>query len=215
MPVHYNPLEALKKIYLRTNPSPSEAPDLAVGSTALDPPNEPSGEPPVRLNDPSGKYTGAYRTQIVDDIVGGAKRYGIEPLRALAIGLQESGLGKYDATNPMQFVPQISDEQPLSEDFGFPEGAQRVENIDRALERYNIHTGRQSAKTPNDEAAIIQSYNGMGRIQGGPNYSFRDPMYGGQTDLIGARDKPYGKAILALEELLKNQPDILNRIHRN
>ena len=50
-------------------------------------------------------------------------------------------------------------------------------------------------------------YNGLGRIQGGDNFSYRPPMYGGQTDLIGRRDKPYGKRILALEGLLKQQPD--------
>ena len=83
------------------------------------------------------------------------------------------------------------------------------------MDRFKELVGRQSAKTPDDQALNLQAYNGLGHIpdgtgrpSSGVNSALGGPMYGGQTGLVGSRDKPYGKRIMEIMEMLKQQPDI-------
>ena len=163
----------------------------------------------LKIKDPTGLKTGNYPQIFVDDLTSAAKQHGLDPLRILALGLTESNLGRESPGNPLQFVQQTPDEYEESQYIeSFPEDAQRQLNIDRSLNRYKFLVGNQSKRTPNDEELNIQAYNGMSRINGGPiPAGVRGKMYDGKTDLIGRRDRPHGKAVLAMEELIKQQPD--------
>ena len=187
--------------------------------SVLAPPRLPINEPTLeqnipdnrylKINDPTGLKSGNYPQIFADDLVSAAKQHGLDPLRILALGLRESTLGREDPKNPLQFVAQNDDELDETKYIeSFPEDAQRQLNIDRSLNRYKFLVGNQTKRTPNDEELNIQAYNGMGRINGGPvPTGVRGDMYGGKTDLIGRRDRPHGKATLAMEELIKQQPD--------
>lgn len=210
MPVR-SPLQALQRLMGGNQgfelPEVAPAPPLPIKTPSLD--QDIPDPRMLKITDPSGVKTGKYPQFVAEKISDAASLRGIDPIRALAMALQESSIGRDHSENPLQFVPMSSDEQDESNYIEtFPPAAQMELNLDRALGRYDTHYGRQAKKTPDDEALNIQSYNGMGRIQGGDNFSHRPPMYGGQTDLIGRRDKPYGKRILELEGLLKSQPEI-------
>jgi len=209
MPI-ISPLQVLQRL-MRGNqgielPEVAPAPPLSINEPTFD--QDIPDPRMLKINDPTRLKSGNYPQFTAEKISDAAKLREVNPLRALSIALQESSIDKDHSENPMQFVPMSSDEQDEADYIStFPPAAQMELNTDLALQRYNTHYNRQARKTPNDEELNIQAYNGLGRIQGGDNFSYRPPMYGGQTDLIGRRDKPYGKRILALEGLLKQQPD--------
>jgi hypothetical protein len=161
-------------------------------------PDIPIPTPPrtLQLNDPSGRFTGRYDPNVAQDVISGAKRAGVDPMTGLAMALQETGLGKYGSSNPLTHMAQSEQEQmDLSKGVQWhqlpPEG-QRLFNIDEGFSHLN-QMAKMKRVDPADEELTLQAYNGMGAI---PD----QPMYGGQTGLIGRRDRPYGKAVIGLRE---------------
>lgn len=151
----------------------------------------PSG-PPVRIDDPNGKLTGNYSRPLLTKIRDEAKLAGVDPLTALAMAGQETTFGKYGGgqSNPLH-LSSMHGNHPYGDIAG-------------ALEFFK----KRSSRFPDDEELAIQSYNGLGKIQGGSEIPAGEQMYGGQTQLHGAKDRPYGKAIIKLREMLAQQPSI-------
>lgn len=150
--------------------------------------------PPVHIEDPSGKLTGNFDRGVFHDVVSKAKMAGVDPLTALAMAGQETTFGRYGGgpDNPLHLLKHgIEDAYP---------GGDTLAALD--------YFKKRSAQFPNDEELGIQAYNGLGKIQGGREVAPGTPMYGGQTSLTGAADRPYGKRIMELREMLANQPAI-------
>ena len=176
----------------------------------------------VAIDDPSGALTGTFDTTLLNDINTSARMHGVDPYVALAVAAQESA---FKTTNPMGYFPAgkfvnnvfVTDDDPESGlSTNTPLDVRRMINIDASMRRLRDKTARQSAKTPNDAALILQSYNGMGRVPN-PMRRGRDGRermvgrYGGQTQkMTGRVDKPYGKRILEIASMLKQQPDVVN-----
>jgi hypothetical protein len=186
----------------RSMPELPKAPKPAI-NTLAGPHNIPSPSP-TRIDDPSGKMSGSYDTSVMQKIVDAAKVNQFDPLTALAVSGQESAFGKYDVENPMRLQLGLHGYQDDSDDIYTPQSSM----INQAMDYLRKRTDRQRSQTPDDEELILQSYNGLGKIQGGSEVAEGAEMYGGQTDLHGRRDRPYGKSILQLKEMLAGQPSI-------
>ena len=161
--------------------------------------------PAVRIDDPSGKLTGNYHGETLRNIVAAAKRAKVDPLTTPAISGQECTFGRMAPHNPMQIRFDL---HPGSEPAAGPDRLRQQEALQAAMGIFKTLTGRQRRRTPNDPELILQAYNGLGKIHGGSEVPVDKPLYGGQTNLHGAKDRPYGKAILELRELLKGQKAI-------
>lgn len=183
-------------------PTPPEAPRRNIPS--LSGPHNIPDPLPTKINDPSGKLSGKYDTSILRQIVNAAKVNQVDPLTALAVSGQESAFGKYDIQNPMRIDTNLHGVQDYTDDIYTPQTAL----INQAMEYLRKRTDRQRSQTPGDEELILQSYNGLGKIQGGSEVKEGTEMYGGQTELHGHRDRPYGKAVMQLREMLAKQPGI-------
>lgn len=161
--------------------------------------------PGVQVDDPTGRLSGKYDGTTMRNIVAAARRSRVDPLTALAISGQESTFGRQAPANPMQIRFDL---HPGTEPAAGPEGLRQEEALQAAMRVFKTLTGRQRKRTPDDPELILQSYNGLGKIHGGSEVADDQPMYGGQTGLHGAKDRPYGKAILQLREMLKGQKAI-------
>lgn len=159
---------------------------------------------PTRIDDPTGKLSGKYDTSIMKQIVDAAKVNQVDPLTALAVSGQESAFGKYDIQNPMRINTALHGAPDHTDDIYTPQNAL----INKAMDYLRRRTDRQRSQTPDDEELILQSYNGLGKIQGGSEVAPDTKMYGGQLNLHGHRDRPYGKAVMQLREMLASQPGI-------
>lgn len=194
--------ELLKRLMMAQSPTPPQAPKPSIPT--LEGPHKLPSPLPTRIDDPSGKLSGKYDTSILQKIVNESRLNQVDPLTALAVSGQESAFGKYDIDNPMRLDMGLHGEPEFSDDkFSLQDGT-----IQKAMEYLKSRTDRQRSRTPGDEELILQSYNGLGKIQGGSEVAEGAEMYGGQTALHGHRDRPYGKAILQLREMLAGQPAI-------
>lgn len=176
----------------------------------------------VTIDDPSGALTGTFDTALLNDINTSARMHGVDPYVALAVAAQESA---FKTTNPMGYFPAgafvnntfVTNDDPESGlSTNTPLDIRRIINIDASMRRLKDKTARQSKHTPNDAALILQSYNGMGRVPN-PSRTGKDGRermagrYGGQTqEMVGRVDKPYGKRILEIVSMLKQQPDVVD-----
>lgn len=201
-----NILDQLREFLSLDLPTPPVAPrkQIAPPADLLGIVNLPD-PPPVRVDDPQDTLSGDFDGTTMRAIVNAARGSGVDPLTALAITGQESTFGRNAPHNPMQVRYDL---HPMSEPAEGPEHLRQAESLMSAMKIFKALTGRQRRRTPNDPELILQAYNGMGKVQGGSEVDTGAPMYGGQTDLHGGRDRPYGKRILALREMLARQPAI-------
>ena len=190
-------------------PTPPQAPPKRLPQRLSGPLDLPK-PPKTKIDDPSGHLRGSYDTEVLQDIVNAAKFHNMDPLTALAMSGQESTFGRATPDNPLHYNWDVENNHHGILD---PNAARKIA-LDRSMERFQELTARQRAKTPDDPELIMQAYNGMGKVQGGSEVPENSPMYGGQTELIGRRDRPYGKRIAELVEMLRSQPDIQNLIKR-
>ena len=171
----------------------------------------PSGPSPrdLKLNDPSGRFSGLYNSNIIGEIIRSAKKFGEDPLTALAMGLQETRLGRDSEHNPMHFLPldgnipgeHLMDPRMASHAV---DAAILPESLDASMVRWQQNKRRVD---PTDEELAIQSYNGLGRISPG--------QYGSDVPLNGRRDRPYGKRVMELRDnVLKPNEQIQEMIKR-
>jgi hypothetical protein len=203
MPITRRPISPIKELFSKLVSQPEDP--KAAHPFVPEPMDEYSSikipePPPVEISDPSGKLSGEYDGILLRRIRDEAKLAGVDPLTALAIAGQESTFGRYDAQNPLRLNYDVH---------GRPD-----DPLQASMSYLKQRTDRQRQFTPDDEELILQSYNGLGRIHGGSEIAPEEKMYEGQTDLHGAKDRPYGKAVLKLREMLATQPSIQSLLRR-
>lgn len=138
--------------------------------------------------------------ELIKNIVAHAKSRKIDPLTALAISYQETGLNK-DA--PYNLNPMV---------FGKPTGNPE-EGIKTIEDQLAYAKAMQARKViPEGEDYLLQGYNGYGKINRGHAdlegasriYGFPIPDQG-----IDFKNNPlYGKTVISLRDLLKSNPQI-------
>lgn len=143
----------------------------------------------------------------VSNIVDNAIKSGIDPLTALAISYQETGFNQ-EGKGLFNLNPQI---------FGKPVG-NAEEGMKSLQEQFRLARDLQKRGViPNTEDYYIQGNNGYGTIRRGHAdlegahkiYGVDIPQHG-----LSMKDNPlYGKTVLSLRELLKNNPDIMDLIN--
>ncbi len=160
----------------------------------------------LSLTDPNQTFTGKYSSDVIKDIILSSLKASVDPLTGLAMGLQESTLGNASHENPLAWKPITKGEHPMAPVTGMkwwemPTEALRPFFLDASFDRLK-QTTRDKKVDPADEELYLQAYNGMGPVPG-------DSMYGGQSGLVGRRDRPYGKAVIrAREDVIKPSPAI-------
>ena len=142
---------------------------------------------------------------LIKDVVKNAKMRGIDPLTALAISYQETGLNK-DA--PFNLNPQI---------FGKPTG-NAAEGMKSLQTQFKYAQDLQKRGViPNTEDYFLQGNNGYGIVKRGhADLEGSHRIYG--LDIpeqgINLKSNPlYGKTVLSLRELLKNNPQIMEHVN--
>jgi hypothetical protein len=191
-----NPVSLLQRLMMPEGlPQPPQAPQGRRPADALGGRVEglPAG-PPVHIEDPSGKLTGDFDRGVFHDVISKARMAGVDPATALAMAGQETTFGRYGggANNPLHLLKHgLEDVYP---------GGDTLAALD--------YFKKRSSLFPNDEELGIQAYNGLGKIQGGSEVPDGEKMYGGQIELHGARDRPYGKRIIELRNMLLQQPAV-------
>jgi len=147
---------------------------------------------------------------LVQRIVAHAKSQGIDPNTALAVGLQETNLGKEDE-NIGHILKGYWNKIPANK---MSEEDENVYGFVNALKDKMALAQRLGKK---DEPSILQAYNGYGKVF--PNtetdvYHTQQPSF---YEIPVSKDKPldlsqnpaYGKTVISLrDELLKKNPAI-------
>jgi hypothetical protein len=142
--------------------------------------------------------------ELIKDIVKNASINGIDPLTALAISYQETGLNK---NAPFNLNPKI---------FGKPTG-NAEEGMKSLQEQFKYAQDLQKRGViPNTEDYLLQGNNGYGIIKRGhADLEGANRIYGLEIpkEGINLKQKPlYGQTVLSLRELLKNNPQIMDII---
>ena len=138
--------------------------------------------------------------ELIKNIVAHAKAKGIDPLTALAISYQETGLNK-DA--PFNLNPDV---------YGKPTGGPQ-EGVQSMVGQFQYAKDLQKRGiVPNTEEYLLQGYNGYGRIsKGHADLEGASRIYGYPIPAEGinlGKNPLYGKTVISLRELLKNHPQI-------
>lgn len=169
--------------------------------------------------DPRKSFTGRYPTHIINDLITGAKTKGLDPSLVLAMGMQESGLGRAGgeeaAGNPLMLSHTLTgrgvtsrwpsdlllgglDDNATSQDA--KNGLNREWSIDEALK----YLKSRLEKYPSNLEHGIQAYNGLGKPYVGPK------MYGMDTATLPT--DMYGKRVLDLKNNVVNQSPVLQEL---
>ncbi len=172
-----------------------------------------SEDPTIPIKDSSGLKSGKYSKATIQGIIKGAKATGVDPYQALALSLQETGLGtamvhgrRGKFAVPIGQTHDFSDAQQAELD-----QLHQKTGIDPEYLKLNIAL-RDKLKYAkqlgfNDEASQLQAYNGYGTLTrqafGGADKAYGVPIGNG----IDMRKNPlYGKRLVQLKnDLMQNQ----------
>lgn len=171
--------------------------------------------------DPRRSFTGNYPAHIIRELVAGAKAKGLDPALVLAMGMQESGLGRMGggveaAGNPLMVSQVHSGRGPTSKWpsdtlLGGLDDSSVSRDARNALDReWSINTALEYlksrlAKHPGNLEHAVQAYNGLGKPDGD------QPMYG----IEGRGNLPtdfYGKRVLDLRDNVVNKSPLLQEM---
>jgi|SRR5262245_3846672 len=214
-------MDALYRRLVGPLPTPPTAPDRSAQMPQpLQPGDRVGGleDPTFAITDPreGGTLTGrSYPGLVARDVVTVARRRGVDPNTALAMGLQESTLGRTQATNPLTVSaphPMVDpDTDPIAYTLGQSpqhrtalEAHTRDVNLNTAL-GYLKSLQRRLASSP--EERQIQAFNGLGRPR------FASGAYGG----VAPADLPenfYGKRVQDIRENVVKTNPMLTRFAR-
>jgi len=143
-------------------------------------------------------YTGRYPEGTIRKIIQAAKSYGVDPALALAIGLQESALGKLSQFNPLQLAGS-SGAVPSNVFAVHPE-----DMVEAGMRHLKMKMQSMRGASPELQ---IQAYNGLGK-------PMMEKGYGGLEMDVPMRERPlYGQRVMALKEhAIQQSPEILSMI---
>ena len=156
----------------------------------------------------TSRFTGKYDRETIEKIVNTAKQKGIDPNTALAMSMQESGIGNARSDNPFSIDIGALNKQQQDK---FTENPLAF-SMDFLKDKigYAKHLGKK------DEASQLQAFNGYGKV-------FQDTEMaedGGNTNqwygvdvtkqpLDMNKNPVYGKRIIDLRDnVIKKNPDI-------
>lgn len=147
---------------------------------------------------------GKFEDTIVNKIITSANNNGVDPYIALAIGLQESGLGKTD--------PNIGHLLYSNEDY--TPGVDEMVSFIKEKENYAKKLGYK------DKEHFIQAYNGLGKVFPETEQDYHGfkmkSIYGVPVPKEGidlAKNPLYGKRIINIaDSVLKQNPQIVRRV---
>lgn len=147
---------------------------------------------------------GKFEDTVINDIINSANNNGVDPYIALAIGLQESGLGKTD--------PNIGHLLYSNEDY-IP-GVDEMVSFIKEKENYAKKLGYK------DKEHFIQAYNGLGKVFPETEQDYHGfkmkSIYGVPVPKEGidlAKNPLYGKRIINIaDSVLKQNPQIVRRV---
>jgi hypothetical protein len=143
---------------------------------------------------------------LVKDIVKHAKGAGIDPLTALAVSYQETGFDQ-EGRGSFNLNPKV---------FGKPVGNPE-DGMKSLKEQFRFASDLQKRGViPSTEDYLIQGNNGYGTIKRGhADLEGANKIYGLDIPQEGINFKHnplYGKTVISLRELLKNNPQIMDII---
>jgi hypothetical protein len=173
----------------------------------------------IPIKDSSGLKSGKYSKATIQGIIKGAKATGVDPFQALALSLQETGLGtamvhgrRGKFAVPIGQTHDFSDQQQqeldaLNQKTGIDPEYLKLGIALRDKLRYAKQLGF------NDEASQLQAYNGYGTLTkeklGGADKAYGVPVGNG----IDMRKNPlYGKRLVQLKNDLMANKDISSLI---
>lgn len=173
-------------------------------------------EPKIKITDSKGLKTGDYSKKHIEGIIKAAKHVGIDPYSALALALQETGIGQAKIKMrrglkqaPFAMVHDFSPEQQKELDDTEKSTGIGTDYLKLAIAlrdklKYAERLGFK------DEAAKLQAYNGYGFITkknfGGAEKAYGVPIGAG----IDMKKNPlYGKRLIELKSDIAKNKDIL------
>lgn len=179
-------------------------------------------------------FKGKYPQQTIDMIINSSLKHGVDPTLGLAVGLQESNLGKYKPVsdlapqikmlsttrspnlNPMNYdYTYLKDLEDVSrEEFLNMSEEERTKRVQRgAINAAINHLKMKMENSPikNTLAHRIQAYNGLGKLAGGVGY----PEFQNQGRVIDTKINPvFGQRVLDLrDKAIMQSPEIMKRIN--
>ena len=150
---------------------------------------------------------------VVDRIINAAKKFGVDPNLALAVGYQESTLGKYDKDNPMRVrdIHGAFNELPLD----IRDKVSDDIDLGVAYLKYKMDN------SPRQESLInrLQAYEGFGKI----TKKYRAKQLPGVKKLFGQpiksidtrKDPIYGRTVTNLmENFIRLSPGLQDRVSK-
>lgn len=171
--------------------------------------------------DPRKSFTGKYPSNIINELIHGAKTRGLDPNLVLSMGLQESNLGaaagSSGRSNPMMWNPPKTGKPTFPSDTllgGLDDNATSPEARDSLDREYSIgkaldYLKAKLAKYPGNIEHAVQAFNGLGSP-----VELEGKSYGG----IERQDLPenfYGKRVLDLKgNVIEKNPLLQQMIQR-
>jgi len=158
--------------------------------------------------------TGNYDRDVINSVIGASKHYGVNPYNALAVGLQETGLSPDETGHVKDYR---SDMLGLSED-----ELNNLSDVDKNayLLAYAMKRKEAVAKNlgHNGDVWNLQAYNGFGKIGTQTEKSYHNEQGVNTNSFYGvdvtkhpldlAKNPAYGKTVLSLAEMLKQNKAI-------
>ena len=171
------------------------------------------------------KFQDYYPVETIKKFITSAKKYNVDPNDYLAVGIAESGLGLKHPSNPSrinidvhldrmkQLYPQLANFREISEHPRFQ---------DISIDYGARYLGEQLGKYK-DRLSALQAYSGTGkRLYGGPaRWQMTPGAFTGEEKYFGKpstkinfwKEKPQGKRVAEISELLKKQKNISDYIN--
>ncbi len=143
--------------------------------------------------------------ELVSKIVNGAIKRGLDPHEAVAQGIQESSMGRWDnAQNPLNMSRSLYNPET---GFIHPEVSKPIpprDYIDAAL-NYKWHL--QNNRFPNNLDRALQAFQGLGFLKRGKD------LWKGATQNAG-KTMPYVKRVRDIMSTFQHNPELLSIINQ-
>lgn len=167
------------------------------------------------INPNTDLKSGSYDKSLIQDLNVAANRFGVDPYHAIAVGLQETNLGKNDPDGNIGHVLDYDlvnsglDEQTIS---SMTPQQKQANLLAYAMKDKADYADKLGYTTP---VMKLQSYNGFGKLFSDSEKGY----YGGErTHYYGvdvtkepldlSKNPAYGKTILSLADMLKQNKGI-------